>query len=516
MNRSTFLIASLAAAGALWIAPVVAAAPPTSPRDVAKAAKAADLGRQARAAGEIGDFEKAAELFQQQLDLAPDDRWGWYNLARTLAALGKVDEGLDALRQATEHGYDDYHNLEDDALMKPITTSREGRTLLQDWSALLDQQLERNLEESRDIIGGQGAERRIDRLRIVVLTSREERTLDDAQDQLELVAQWAQKDFFPELTDPIAAATDPWVVIVLPEKKEFETWAKQYLTAQSALTKNPRGGVVAGGSASIGGAYDRETRRLVARDLGPSLRHEFAHVLHWRLCDRAKQIHPIWVQEGLCALPEDYDPAAEGGMVPAASWRSNTAKRMLSAGALTSIEDLIRTPRETFMGARPLGWYAQSRTLFLYIQMEGKLPAWSLAYRDAMRDVDAEDPGAQARAADKAFEAAFGKPTKGIDKDYRKWLRDLPEVPEDVPQGAASLGVEVQNGLGEGPAVVSLRLKDSPFKTGDIIYSLDDRRIADIPELVRILASYRPGDDVRVVVRRGDNERELNVELTPR
>ena len=84
------------------------------------------------------------------------------------------------------------------------------------------------------------------------------------------------------------------------------------------------------------------------------------------------------------------------------------------------------------------------------------------------------------------------------------------------PQGAASLGVEVQNGLGEGPAVVSLRLKDSPFKTGDIIYSLDDRRIADIPELVRILASYRPGDDVRVVVRRGDNERELRVELTPR
>jgi hypothetical protein len=203
-------------------------------------------------------------------------------------------------------------------------------------------------------------------------------------------------------------------------------------------------------------------------------------------------------------------------MVPAASWRSNTAKRMLSGGALTSIDDLIRTPRETFMGVRPLGWYAQSRTLFLYIQMEGKLPAWSLAYRDAMRDVDAEDPGAQARAADKAFEAAFGKPTKGIDKDYRKWLRDLPEVPEDVPQGAASLGVEVQNGLGEGPAVVSLRLKDSPFKTGDIIYSLDDRRIADIPELVRILASYRPGVVVRVVVRRGDNERELRVELTPR
>lgn len=478
------------------------------PVDQRRTAKADDLGQQARAAGAIGDFERAADLFQQQLDLAPEDRWAWYNLARTLSALGKTDEAYTALEAATEHGFDDYHRLTADAMLAPVRESRQGRTLLADWSALLDRQRDRNIEESADIIAGPAERLRLDSQRIVLLTSRDQATIDAVIRELDVVTRWARSTFFPEVSDAVASSTDPWVVVVLPEKADFERWSRSFAKAHGAPP-------TAVATASIGGGFDRESRRLVSRDIGASLRHEFAHVLHWRATDRVVQTHPYWLQEGLCSLIEDYDIAPEtGDVIPAPSWRSNTAKKLLSAGQLARIEDLVRTSRETIIGTRPLAWYAQARTLMLYVEREGKLRSWYSAYRDAMKGV--EDPAQQARAADTAFEAAFAKDLTQINIEYRRWLRDLPVVPEDVPAGAASLGVEVGNSGGEGPIVLSVGRTGTRLRVGDVIRSIDARGTADIPELVRVLASYRPGDRVIVAVRRGDLELELNVELLAR
>ena len=49
------------------------------------------------------------------------------------------------------------------------------------------------------------------------------------------------------------------------------------------------------GNDSIGGMYEHTFRRLVSRDIGNSLRHEFVHALHFGHMARLDQPHPLWI-----------------------------------------------------------------------------------------------------------------------------------------------------------------------------------------------------------------------------
>ena len=50
------------------------------------------------------------------------------------------------------------------------------------------------------------------------------------------------------------------------------------------------------GNDSIGGMYEHTFRRLVSRDIGNSLRHEFVHALHFGHMARLDQPHPLWAK----------------------------------------------------------------------------------------------------------------------------------------------------------------------------------------------------------------------------
>jgi S1-C subfamily serine protease len=62
--------------------------------------------------------------------------------------------------------------------------------------------------------------------------------------------------------------------------------------------------------------------------------------------------------------------------------------------------------------------------------------------------------------------------------------------------------------------------KDSPaekagLQAGDVITKFGDLAIGDIQGLADALRKYKPGDKVPVIVKRGDKNVELNVELAP-
>ena len=86
------------------------------------------------------------------------------------------------------------------------------------------------------------------------------------------------------------------------------------------------------GAPGIGGYYERDRKRLVSQDIGPSLRHEFFHVLHWRRMDRTGQQHPYWVMEGFATLVEDIEADGSGGISVVPSWRTNIVRRLERAG----------------------------------------------------------------------------------------------------------------------------------------------------------------------------------------
>ncbi|MBN8284156.1 PDZ domain-containing protein [Zoogloea sp.] len=286
----------------------------------------------------------------------------------------------------------------------------------------------------------------------------------------------------------------------------FERWQEWYFGAKP---------MAPGGYAAVGGAYDHDTKRLVARDLGSTLRHEFMHVLHWRMCVRAGQIHPVWLQEGLCSLVEDYD-LKDGSLRPAPSYRTNTAKRLTKAGGLLTIAALTSLDRDHFIGTRPMANYAQARTLFMFISDRQRLGDWYAEFTRRWSGVNAEE------ATRGAFEAALRMPMDEVEKSYRAYVRAMPEVPEQLASGRASLGVVVETGAGDGPVVVEVVRRDGAgLKLGDVVISIDGKPTRDTPELVRVLGTsldggYAPGASVVVRVKRDGKQIDVPLTLVPR
>lgn len=480
--------------------------------------RAEAIGREARQLGAAGEYARARELFREQVKLSPSDFQARYNLARVESTLGDAAAALAELRLAIESGYDDLRRLRRDPLMGNVRALEAYPALEAGWSEILDAQRDANIEASKVYLPAGAREYRDAELRVVILSAWDPRVLEQAREELTALAAWARAGVFPTILDPAEMALDPWVVIVLPEKDGFDRWQTAYFGARPLATTS---------YAAVGGAYDHDSKRLVARDLGSTLRHEFFHVLHWRMCTRVGQVHPIWLQEGLCSLVEDCDTVGNT-IKPVASYRTNTARRLLKIGSLLPIAKLVSMDRETFLGSRPMANYAQARTLFLFLNDRGVLARWYAAFVQQM--VLAQQPGLEREkdprlAPGASFEEALGKPMKEIEADYRAYVRSLPEVAEQIAAGSASLGVEVEPGSGDGPLVVSIKRTDGVgLRVGDVILAVDDRPTRDTPELVRVLSSgapalgagYAPGDHAVVRVRRGGEILEVPLTLVAR
>ncbi|MFA5794551.1 MAG: transglutaminase domain-containing protein [Candidatus Brocadiia bacterium] len=61
-----------------------------------------------------GDYQKSLELYTKALEYNPDDAGLWYNIACDCALLGKVDDGINALKKALEYGYSELHWMDND------------------------------------------------------------------------------------------------------------------------------------------------------------------------------------------------------------------------------------------------------------------------------------------------------------------------------------------------------------------------------------------------------------------
>lgn len=463
-------------------------------RDPALAAQAARrLADEALAAFRAGDLDRAESLLRDQLTLQPGHPTALYNLASVAAAKRRDAEALELLLDAVQQGFDDVRRLRSDPLLSRLRDQPRFATLMERWPEVLRLQAENNLAAVKRLFPAELAESRDEDLRLIYLSAFDPDSTAQARAEVTRVAAWARAAVFSRI-EP-APDPDPWVVIVLPRPPEFLAWTRaRYGEAAMSL----------GGS--VGGEYDHSTKRLISRDLGSSLRHEFMHVLHWRHCTASGQLHPVWIMEGLCSLPEDYDTTTDGWR-SAPSWRTNIVKRLERAGKLMPIAELASLSHDRFISERPLSRYAQARAIFLFLEHRGVLAEWYRAYTDGFE----KDP----RGLD-AIEVALGQPLAQVEKEYRAWLRTLPEAAEQIRPGMASLGLEVDNGSGEGPIVASVDRRDLPLRRGDVIVALDDRPIRDLPELVRILGGYEPGDEVRLSVRRGDRRLEFPVRLVPR
>lgn len=471
----------LAALAALLV--LCSPAPAQNPQDARR--EAARLSEDSVRAFNRGEYAESERLLRQQQQIQPDNFVVYYNLACARAMQNDAEGAADFLGRAVELGFCDLAHLKSDPTITAVRATDIYKRLIADWPAVLDAGLEANLRRTENAFKTGYTTSRDPALRLAYRSAIDPRSLDTAKAELPRIARFAEEEVMPGIQDPDLLRNDPWVVVVLPTRQDFTRWAVS-VYGQAAVST----------TSMIGGSYEHDDKRLVSMDLGPTLRHEYFHVLHWRSCTRLGQVHPIWVMEGLCSLVEDYDLDPQGRVVPTISWRTNMARRMLRAGNLLPIETLAQMPQSRFTGSRPLANYAQARALFLYLYQSGKLKDWYAHFTAHFR----ED-----RSGVKSLEAVFGADIAAVNADFKAWLRALPDVPEQISRGMASLGIDVDAGDGDGPVVARIprtARNTGDLRVGDVITAIDSRPTRDMAELVRVLSSCTPGQQVEVSYRR--------------
>jgi hypothetical protein len=434
---------------------------------------------------EHGDAAKAEEFLRKQLKLQPKNFVVYYNLACTRAAQNDPPGAMEFVNKAVEHGFCDLYQLRRDSVLNNIRNEPGYVKLVDNWDAVLLARRDANLEAARLSFKDGYKEIVDERMRVVYRTAFDEGSTKAAIEELNRVAGFAEQNLFPDLFDPAKSKDDAWVTIVLPNKLDFARWAV-ILYGPNAVS----------GNSMIGGAYEHDLKRLVSMDLGSTLRHEFLHLLHYRHITREGQNCPAWVLEGLGCLVEDYDLGPGGEFVPAPSWRTNILKRVEKLGNLPTIEKLAALKYTPFFNQRPLFNYAAARGEFMFLYHEGKLLEWSKAYDETCRK-DASGV--------LAYKQVLGtQETRELHARWREFVRGLAAVPEEIRSGAASLGLELDAGNGEGPIVASFdrRGGTGTLHLGDVITAIDGKPVRDLAELVRVLGGYKPDDQVEIAYRR--------------
>lgn len=99
--------------------------------------------------------------------------------------------------------------------------------------------------------------------------------------------------------------------------------------------------------------------------------------------------------------------------------------------------------------------------------------------------------------------------------DGETWGRDFNDNP-DTPVMGAQLDQESNDGVGVIFVVPNSPAEKAGLQAEDKIIRFGGRRVDTYIQLTRILGTKKPGDEVRVVVQRGDDEETLTIKLARR
>jgi hypothetical protein len=432
-----------------------------------------------------GEYEEARDLLLRVVanDFDKERAIARYNLACAHAQLGEIEAAARTLRSAVEAGFLNLHQIKHDRDLAPLRSHNAYVDLIERWPDVVegrtDQRVRLTLKKLSD---GYIAETD-ERTRLVYVTNLDDVSRAEMKRRIGGLFSAAIEDVFGE-------GLEVPVLVVLPHPGDYRN-----------LIDSP----------NIGGVYMHDHYQLITRTVGDSLQHELIHALHWADMDRLGQEHPIWIQEGLAAVFEDV-VVENDRATPIASWRTNIVKRLEERGDLSSIKRLATMSRRRFMEFRPRRNYAEARAVFMYLASIGKLDDWYETYTRRFAD----DPSGV-----RAFERTLGKRIERIDRDYARWVADLPRVQEMVQPGDASLGVVVNDlAVNDGLLIEDVQpgtgADEAGLEPGDVIISLDRDRISRTRELTRALGSREVGDRVRLWVRRDRDYLSRQVRLTAR
>ena len=289
-------------------------------------------------------------------------------------------------------------------------------------------------------------------------------------------------------------AADPdWCTIIVPAARDQATVFRRDLGLEDP-DRTP-------------GAYRHDRRLLVSRDVGSSMRHEYTHRLHWADMDARRQRHPMWIQEGIASLFEDYEWRSEGGIVFTPNLRHAIVHRQVSTGRDLPLTAVMAMEPEDFREDRS-ALYPQVRSVFEFIADRGRLETWYRTYV-ATHDED--------RSGRLALERTFGRSIDQIHELWRRWVLDRGRRESTLQLGDPYPGVLVEE-AGDGvriQRVLTMEARRSGLRVGDVVTRIGEASVPTRTAWFLALERHRLGDVVRLEYRRRGTVKAVRVRLHP-
>jgi len=431
-----------------------------------------------------GNYARAATLIETHVAEHPRDAYMLYNLACARCMMEEYDASAEALLRAFKAGFKDLEHLRVDPDLKGLRDHPTYKAILERADDGDRDRMKTSVEQWRETYGSENYRYETDAdHKLHFATALDETSHKEVRAMLEAQADLLTKLLFEE-------PPRSYVLIAVPTPEDSDTFFKN--------------------NDAIGGIYEHSPRRLVARDIGSSLRHEFVHAYHFGHMERLRQMHPLWVQEGLASLFEDYEVDEDGSIRFLPNDRQLIIKSRARGGRLIGWEEVMGLSGEAFMD-RAAKLYPQVRSMFEFIADRGKLSEWYATY---VKTYDEDRSGAM------AFEQVFGEPVADVERAWRKWLIDQPEIDLRIGADDGAIGIQSGENLSNDGVLVTGVVPGSAASRsrvlkGDVIVSVDGKATRTLVELRRVVAVKEVGDEVKVRLRRQGEYLNMTLVLRP-
>ncbi len=260
------------------------------------------------------------------------------------------------------------------------------------------------------------------------------------------------------------------------------------------------------GDSQQGGLYEHGLRQLVARDTGMTLRHEFTHARHHAHMVRIGQRHPLWIQEGIATLFEEWGDGAGGEVVLKPNLRTNEAYDLVRRKQAKPWAEFMSMDDKELMSS-PIDHYAQARSMLMWLAEQGKFQEW---YRAVVSGFSSDPMGRR------AFETVFGAPVGRLEAQWRTWVIDQGKVDATIGRGDGVMGLAISD-LPDGVRIDEVQEGGSAHRAGlrrgDVITQIDGGDIRSSGDFLLATAKRNAGESLGVRFRRGDSYATVVVRL---
>jgi len=332
----------------------------------------------------LRDDQTAADLIERHLQREPSDAVMLYNAACVQCRLGELDQAAAYLIKALKAGFADISYARRDPDLRPLRSHPIFRAIVDARDAADETLARRQMRQWRSRLGDPPYRYEVDTARrLIVISALDDRTNASVHRLLQTHADHLQQTLFP--------STRGYVLVVIPTRED----------AADLLTRP-----------NVAGLYNHRRRELVTLGKPRALRHELAHALHHGHMDELGQDHPLWIQEGLASLYETYELDDAGTARFEPNDRHGQVKTLAINGWLLSWTELAAIESDAIR-SEAFRVYPQLRSIFRFIDDQGKLEPWYRAYIDSF---DTDQTGIT------ALETVFGQPVADVEAAWRRWL----------------------------------------------------------------------------------------------